>query len=87
MRCAEQPTCGSTRLPDRHAKDLLEHGAVEQLAHLLEGAVEVVPLQQLAASLGDLPREVVDALKALGDIPQDFSVDRLFLPGVTEIAD
>src|SRR5882757_9108134 len=30
---------------------------------------------------------LVDALKALGDIPQDFSVDRLFLPGVTQIAD
>jgi ABC-type nitrate/sulfonate/bicarbonate transport system substrate-binding protein len=31
--------------------------------------------------------KLVDALKALGDIPQDFSVDRLFLPGVTQIAD
>src|SRR5262249_41691435 len=30
--------------------------------------------------------KLVDALKALGDIPQDFSVDRLFLPGVTQIA-
>jgi NitT/TauT family transport system substrate-binding protein len=30
---------------------------------------------------------LVDALKALGDIPQGFSVDRLFLPGVTQIAD
>ncbi len=31
--------------------------------------------------------KLLDALKALGDIPQDFSVDRLFLPGVTQIAD
>ena len=31
--------------------------------------------------------KLVDALKALGDIPQDFSVDRLFLPGVTQISD
>lgn len=31
--------------------------------------------------------KLVDALKELGDIPQDFSVDRLFLPGVTQIAD
>lgn len=30
---------------------------------------------------------LVDALKALGDIPQDFSADRLFMPGVTQIAD
>lgn len=31
--------------------------------------------------------KLVDALKALGDIPQDFPVDRLFLPGVTKISD
>jgi NitT/TauT family transport system substrate-binding protein len=30
---------------------------------------------------------LVDALKTLGDIPQEFSVDRLFLPGITRIAD
>lgn len=30
---------------------------------------------------------LVDALKGLGDIPQEFSVDRLFLPGVTQIVD
>jgi ABC-type nitrate/sulfonate/bicarbonate transport system substrate-binding protein len=31
--------------------------------------------------------KLVDALKGLGDIPQDFSVERLFLPGVTQISD
>jgi ABC-type nitrate/sulfonate/bicarbonate transport system substrate-binding protein len=31
--------------------------------------------------------KLVDALKALGDIPQDFPVDRLFLPGVTKVSD
>ena len=31
--------------------------------------------------------KLVDALKSLGDIPKDFSVDRLFLPGVTQISD
>jgi NitT/TauT family transport system substrate-binding protein len=31
--------------------------------------------------------KLVDALKTLGDIPQDFSVDRLFLPGLTRISD
>jgi NitT/TauT family transport system substrate-binding protein len=30
---------------------------------------------------------LVDALKGLGDIPREFSVDRLFLPGVTQISD
>jgi ABC-type nitrate/sulfonate/bicarbonate transport system substrate-binding protein len=30
---------------------------------------------------------VVDALRELGDIPADFAVDRLFLPGVTQLAD
>src|SRR4029079_13567126 len=29
---------------------------------------------------------LVDALKGLGDVPSDFSVDRLFLPGVTQIS-
>jgi hypothetical protein len=31
--------------------------------------------------------KLVDALKSLGDIPQNFSVDRLFLPGVTKVSD
>jgi ABC-type nitrate/sulfonate/bicarbonate transport system substrate-binding protein len=31
--------------------------------------------------------KVVDALKQLGDIPADFAVDRLFLPGLTKIVD
>ena len=31
--------------------------------------------------------KVVDALKELGDIPADFAVERLFLPGITKVAD
>ena len=31
--------------------------------------------------------KVVDALKTLGDIPADFAVDRLFLPGITKVVD
>lgn len=31
--------------------------------------------------------KVVDALKEFGDIPADFAVDRLFLPGVTTVVD
>ena len=30
---------------------------------------------------------VIDALHALGDLPADFTVDRLLLPGVTQISD
>jgi ABC-type nitrate/sulfonate/bicarbonate transport system substrate-binding protein len=30
---------------------------------------------------------VVDALKQLGDIPADFAVDRLFMPGVTKVVE
>jgi ABC-type nitrate/sulfonate/bicarbonate transport system substrate-binding protein len=30
--------------------------------------------------------KLVDALKSLGDIPQDFSVETLFLPGITQTA-
>jgi len=32
-------------------------------------------------------RTVVDALRELGDIPADFSVDRLLLPGITQTTD
>jgi ABC-type nitrate/sulfonate/bicarbonate transport system substrate-binding protein len=35
------------------------------------------------AKLGRL----LDALKDLGDVPQDFALDRLFLPGVTQVSD
>jgi NitT/TauT family transport system substrate-binding protein len=31
--------------------------------------------------------KLTDALKAIGDLPQDFPVDRLFLAGVTQVAD
>jgi len=31
--------------------------------------------------------KVVDALRELGDIPADFAMERLFLPGVTQLAD
>jgi NitT/TauT family transport system substrate-binding protein len=31
--------------------------------------------------------QLVDALKTLGDVPAGFSTDRLFMPGVTQIAD
>ena len=31
--------------------------------------------------------KVVDALRELGDVPADFPLDRLFLPGLTQIAD
>ena len=31
--------------------------------------------------------KLVDALQSLGDIPAGFSVDRLFLAGVTQVAD
>ena len=30
---------------------------------------------------------VVDALRELGDVPPEFAVDRLFLPGVTKVID
>jgi NitT/TauT family transport system substrate-binding protein len=31
--------------------------------------------------------KVVDALKTLGDIPADFAVDRLFVPGITKVVE
>jgi hypothetical protein len=40
----------------------LEHGVVEQLANLLERAVEAVPLEQLLALPGDLTGQLVEPL-------------------------
>jgi hypothetical protein len=34
-----------------------------------------------------LVSKLLDALKSLGDVPKDFPVDRLFLAGVTQVAD
>ena len=30
---------------------------------------------------------LIEALKTLGDLPRDFAVERVFLPGVTQAAD
>ena len=52
---------------------LLEHRGVEQLADLLQGAVEVVLGQQLAAALGDPPGQVVEALAVAGPAAQQLA--------------
>jgi DNA-directed RNA polymerase subunit F len=31
--------------------------------------------------------KLVDALRSLGDVPPDFTVERLFLPGITQVSD
>ncbi|CAB4712892.1 unannotated protein [freshwater metagenome] len=50
---------------------LLEQRAVEELADLLEGAVEVVLLQQLPTPLGHPAREVVEARAVLAATAQE----------------
>ncbi len=45
----------------RELAALGQHGPVEQLLDLGQGAVELVPLHQVAALLGDAAREVVEA--------------------------
>ena len=46
---------------------------------------------QIFEPTGRIPKsklvKVVDALKQLGDIPANFDVDRLFLPGVSQVGD
>ena len=53
---------------------------VARLTDLSEGAI-----QRLSEAPG--ADRALQALKGLGDLPQDFSIDRLFLPGVTRVGD
>ncbi len=57
---------------------------VEQAYDFLIGGKYFEPTGKVSKSRLD---KLVDALKELGDIPQDFPVDRLFLAGVTQVAD
>ena len=57
---------------------------VEKAYDFLIGGKYFEPTGKVSkARLGKL----VDALKTLGDLPADFAVDRLFLAGVTQVAD
>jgi ABC-type nitrate/sulfonate/bicarbonate transport system substrate-binding protein len=57
----------------------------------VEKAYDFLGGKKLFESTGKVSRaklaKVVDALRELGDVPADFAIDRLFLPGVTQIAD
>jgi len=57
----------------------------------VEKAYEFLAGKTLFEPTGKVSREklakVVDALRELGDVPADFPVERLFLPGVTQVAD
>ena len=50
-----------------------EHGVVEQLPDLLEGAAELVLLEQLAPALRHLPGQLVEADPRLGALPQQLA--------------
>ena len=56
---------------------------VEKAYDFLIGGKYFEPTGQVSKSRLN---KLVDALKTLGDIPQDFSVETLFLPGVTQTA-
>ena len=56
---------------------------VEQAYDFLIGGKYFEPTGKVSKSRLN---KLVDALKTLGDLPQDFSVERLFLPGITQIA-
>lgn len=62
----------------------IKQAEVEQAYDFLIKGVYFEPTGKISKSK---LTKLVDALKALGDIPKDFSVDRLFLPGVTRISD
>ena len=50
-----------------------EHGLVEQLAHLLHGAVEVVALQDVAAALRELALQLVEPGLVVAAAPQELA--------------
>jgi ABC-type nitrate/sulfonate/bicarbonate transport system substrate-binding protein len=57
----------------------------------VERSYEFVRSKHLFEPTGKVSRRkigsVVDALRQLGDLPPDFAVDRLFLPGMTQLTD
>jgi NitT/TauT family transport system substrate-binding protein len=62
----------------------LKQEEVEKAYDFLRGKNLFEPTGKVSkAKLGT----VVDALRDLGDVPADFSVDRLLLPGVTQVTD
>jgi ABC-type nitrate/sulfonate/bicarbonate transport system substrate-binding protein len=62
----------------------IKQAEVEQAYDFLIKGVYFEPTGKISKSK---LTKLVDALTTLGDIPQDFSVDRLFLPGLTRISD
>ena len=78
--------------PANHAeavKLMVEHSKLKQ--EDVEKSYEFLRSKHLFEPTGKVSRRtlgaVVDALRELGDIPKDFPVERLVLPGVTQLVD
>ena len=78
--------------PANHAeavKLMVEHSKLKQ--EDVEKSYQFLRSKHLFEATGKVSRRtlgaVTDALKELGDIPKDFPVERLVLPGVTELVD
>jgi ABC-type nitrate/sulfonate/bicarbonate transport system substrate-binding protein len=78
--------------PANHAeavKLMVEHSKLKQ--DDVEKSYEFLRSKHLFEPTGKVSRRtlnaVTDALKELGDVPKDFPVDRLVLPGVTQLVD
>jgi len=70
-------------------KLMVDHSKLKQAD--VEKSYEFLYSKHLFEPTGKVSRRtlnvVTDALKELGDVPKDFSVDRLVLPGVTQLTD
>jgi ABC-type nitrate/sulfonate/bicarbonate transport system substrate-binding protein len=78
--------------PANHAeavKLMVEHSKLKQ--EDVEKSYQFLRSKHLFETTGKISRRtlgaVTDALKELGDIPKDFPVERLVLPGVTQLVD
>ena len=70
-------------------KLMVEHSKLKQ--EDVEKSYEFLHSKHLFEPSGKVSRRtlgvVTDALKELGDVPKDFPVERLVLPGVTQLVD
>ncbi len=81
-----------SRIPKNHdeaVKLMVEHSKLKQ--EDVERSYDFLHGKHLFEPTGKVSRRtlgvVTDALKELGDVPKDFPVERLVLPGVTQLVD
>ena len=80
VRGSREPSREAVKLMVEHSK--LKQEDVEKSYEFLRGKHLFEPTGKVSRAQA---RSGTDALKELGDVPKDFPVERLFLPGVTQL--